>query len=108
MLLSVIFGNMKKAGLIFRFYRSWLTLSLLVDACCVKLLCNYGLSIVKGIFWLKVIVNAVIAVWLHHYKAREFYYYSNLGIAKQKLLIISFTADFLIYSLLLYLTWKLK
>jgi hypothetical protein len=98
----------KKAKIIFTFYRNFLLLSLLITACCLVLFWQYGLSILSTIFWFKMTTLALIYYFINSNKQKEYYYYQNLGISKRFLWSVTliFDLSLLIFFIILIKQFK--
>ncbi len=91
---------LKTIRLIFTFYRSFLFASLIITFCCVILFWEYGFGIFTAIFWLKGITLAITFYFIHTRKAKEYYYYQNLGISKVLLWTSTLIFDFALFIFL--------
>jgi len=92
---------LKKIRLILLFYRNFWFASSLISLACLALFWEYGYSIFSTLFWFKIATLFIIYRYIGSYKAKEFYYYQNLGISKQILWIATLGADLIVYLLLL-------
>ena len=68
--------------LIWTFYKSFLFASLFSTVVCLSLLWTYGFSKFGDVLGIKLASLALICFFTNSYKAKEFYYYQNLGISK--------------------------
>lgn len=94
--------------LMFTFYRSFLFASLLMTAICITVFWKNGIESFMAIFWFKIAATCLLYYFVNTYKAKEFYYYQNLGISKQKLWTVSLGFDFLIFIISLIVIHKMK
>jgi len=92
----------KKIRLIVHFYKGFCLLSLLITAVCLVLFWEYGFSIFSMLLWLKAATLFLIFRFIKSYKAREFYYYHNLGVSKMVLWAVTLSFDLLVYLILLF------
>lgn len=92
----------RKCRLILTFYKSFLLASLVVNACCIYFFLKYGYGIFNVLFWFKIITLSLIFYYINDYKKKEFYYYQNLGISKQKLWVACLMFDFMLFLFLLF------
>jgi len=92
----------KKIRLIGHFYRSFWLLSSLITAACMVLFWEYGFSIFSTLLWFKLATLFLIFRFIKSYKAREFYYYHNLGVSKMLLWGVTLSFDLLVYLILLF------
>jgi hypothetical protein len=97
---------LKKVGLIWSFYKSFIFLSLIVTACCVVLFWEYHFNIFPILFWLKVATLGITFVYINSFKTNEHYYYQNLGVSKTLLWSGSLIFDFSVFILLIFITSK--
>ncbi len=103
--------------MIFIFYRGfWIPAALVTLFCCIFSfsLCVeqvkehkefYGiLMFITPSFWIKILTNILILLYLISFKANEMYFYYNFGIGKTTLWITTFIIDFLLFFLAIWLT----
>lgn len=91
---------MKTLRLILTFYKSFALLSLLLTSTCLFIIYKYGnngIHILQVLFWFKLGTLGLIFYYINNYKKKEFYYYKNLGISKQKLWIPILFFDFSLF-----------
>jgi hypothetical protein len=98
----------KSCRLIWTFYRSFFFTSLVVDVCCIHFFLKYGYSVFNALFWFKLITLGLIFYYVNDYKKKEFFYYQNLGLSKQRLWIITLTFDFILFLILLIQSGNFK
>lgn len=90
------------------FYKNFLLLSAIITAFCLRAIWLNGLSAFFGVFWCKLISLALIYYFVNSNKKNEYYYYQNLGIGKRLLWTTTLSFDFVLFILLLILTYHLK
>lgn len=93
---------------IWTFYKNFLLLSAIITALCLRAFWAYGFVSFFGIFWCKVVTLGVTYYLVNTYKKNEYYYYQNLGVAKTLLWTVTLSFDFILFILLLILTYHLK
>ncbi len=102
---------------IFIFYRGfWIPATLMTVFCCIGAFSAcvtqlrgqkefYGiLMFVSPFVWIKAITDTMILLYLIQYKAREMYFYFNLGIGTATLCVTTLIIDFLVFTTAIYLT----
>jgi hypothetical protein len=94
--------------LIFTFYRGFILVSFFITAICVELFWKYGLSIYATLFWFKLSTLGVIYYFVNTNKAREYYYFRNLGISKALLWTSTLIFDFICFILFILLSYKFR
>ena len=87
----------KNIKLYFIFYKSFCFVSILISFVCAYLLYQYGASMYSSLFWFKMFTLALIFYCIKEFKAKEFYFYKNLGVSKKALWIFSISLDLIIY-----------
>lgn len=92
----------KKIRLIIYFYRSFWLASTLITLACLGLFWEYGFSIFSTLLWFKLATLFLIYRFIKSYKAREFYYYQNLGVSKLLLWGVTLSFDLFVYLVLLF------
>lgn len=97
---------MKKLRLILTFYNNYLFVCSIITLCCVKIFSDYGVVTFSSLFWFKVFTIGIIGYFTHEYKAKEFYYYQNLGLSKRVLFVTTLGFDFFVFLMVLYLMYK--
>lgn len=97
---------LKIIRLIFTFYAAFFAASFVLTAVCCYFMVVFGIESFAMSFLLKVVVMAVIFFIVRSYKAKEFYYYRNLGLSPQVLWITVYAVDFLLFLLLMTLSYK--
>lgn len=99
---------LKFIRLILTFYKNFFLASFIITAVCAQIFWKYGIETFAVLFWFKIITLALIFYFIKTYKAKEFYYYQNLGISKITLWITTLVTDFALFVILLALTYKIK
>ena len=94
--------------LIWTFYKNFLILSAIINFFCLRTLWFNGLSSFFGIFWCKVMTLGVTYYFVNNNKKYEYYYYLNLGVPKTLLWTATLSFDFVLFLLILILTYHLK
>lgn len=95
---------MKKIKPMFTFYRNFLFVSSVITCCCFWIFRDFGVVTFSSLFWFKVFTLGIIFFFINSYKAKEFYYYQNLGLSKKVLFASTFSFDFIVFLFVLYLT----
>src|SRR5947209_19533464 len=95
----------RKARLIWTFYRGFLFASLLVTACSLVLFFKFGFSFFS-VFWFKLTTQGIIFYFINGYRQKEYYYYLNAGISKRWLWAPILISDFFLFLSLLILIHK--
>ena len=96
-------GFFTKISIIWIFYRSFILLSLIITAICLRVFWLYHFKIFFTIFWFKIVTLAITYYFIDVYKRKEYYYYHNLGISKRKLWTITLGFDFALFISLIIL-----
>ena len=96
--------HLKTLHLLLRFYQSFFLAAFTITLACAFLLEQIGLSALSLLVWFKLITLGIIVLYINSYKAKEFFYYQNLGISKLKLWCCTLVPDFLLFILVLILT----
>ncbi|MFT4023624.1 MAG: hypothetical protein QM664_07565 [Flavihumibacter sp.] len=99
---------LKTIRLILTFYRSFVLATSLITACCVALFYEYGLKTFSALFWFKLLTLGLVFYFIRSYKAKEFYYYQNLGVSRALLWSSTLTADFILFIASLIVTYKIR
>ena len=94
--------GIKKIRLIVHFYRGFWLASSLITLACMGLFWEYGFSIFSMLLWFKVATLFILFRFIKSYKAREFYYYQNLGVSKMLLWGVTLGFDLLVFLFLLF------
>ena len=94
--------------LVWTFYKNFLLLSAIITAFCLRAFWMYGFASFFGIFWCKVVTLGLTYYFINTNKKNEYYYYQNLGVAKTLLWRATLSFDFVLFLLLLILTYHLK
>jgi len=90
------------------FYKNFMFFSAIITGFCLRAIWLYGLSAFFGVFWCKLISLGLIYYFVNSNKKNEYYYYQNLGIGKAILWTATLSFDFILFILLLVLTYHLK
>lgn len=90
------------------FYKSFLMLSVIILALSVWLLLQNGITLFAGIFWLKVISVVLTFYHVNTSKRKEYYYYHNAGISKAFLWGCILIFDFLLFLIILIITYNIQ
>ena len=90
---------LKQIRLLFTFYTGFVAPSLLITLSCTFLIYSLGISALVYLFWFKVITTVVFYFSLNAYKKKEYFYFQNLGLSKQKLWTFNLVIDFLLVIL---------
>jgi hypothetical protein len=96
--------------LISRFYSGIFLANFLVTLSCIYLHWSFGEKahyLVGIFFWYKLITLVTIFYTAVHYKKRELYYYQNLGISKQLLMVSTSVFDFMLWLVLYIIAYNL-
>lgn len=93
----------KKLEIIFSFYRNFIVISFLISVWCLYMYFKYGVSILSTILWFKIATLTLIYFFTNEYKAKEYFYYQNLGFSKLVLWITTLLFDFSLMILLTFL-----
>jgi len=101
---------MRTLKLIARFYQGIFLANFLVTASCIGLIIFYGRHVIEimfVIFWYKIATMALNFWTAIYYQKHELYYYRNLGVSKLKLGIATGIFDFLLWTVLIIITFHL-
>lgn len=93
--------HLKQLKLIALFYRNFIVLSLIINVVCCRIFWKEGMGSVALLFWFKLITLGLTFYFINNYRYKEYYYYHNLGISKQKLWFYTLSFDFALFILLL-------
>lgn len=99
---------LKTVRLILTFYRSFFLACIIITGCCLIPIYQYGLKSFFGIFWLKIASLGLVFYFINTFKSKEFFYYQNLGIAKELLWGLTLLIDFVIFIFLVILTYQMR
>lgn len=99
---------MKFIRLIFTFYKSFVLVNLIITLSCLDIAHRWGVSTFTALFWFKIVTLAIIYYFVKDIKKNEFYYYKNLGITKKKLWISTFSFDFILFLVSIYLILRYR
>lgn len=98
----------KNLRLIFTFYRSFWFATSIITIACISIFWKYGILTFKTLFWLKIITLAIVYFFINKHKAKEIYYYQNLGVSKTLLWSSTLIFDFTIFLLSIIITYKIN
>lgn len=99
---------LKTIKLITTFYRSFFIATSAITICCIWIFQKYGISTFFAIFWFKIITLGLIYYFIKNYKAKEIYYYQNLGISKIVLWSSILAFDFALFIVSIIITYKIN
>src|SRR5690242_16076421 len=94
--------------LLWTFYTSFVIVSLIITAICLSIFWKYGVSTFFALFWFKLATLAITFYFINSYKAKEYYYYQNLGISKVLLWSATLSFDFAFFLSLLIQTFRFR
>jgi hypothetical protein len=100
--------SLKTIPLLWTFYRNFLLLSVIVTAFCIRIFWINGFSSFFGIFWGKLITLALSFYLVDAGKKKEYHYYRNLGLSKTLLWTATLCFDFLLFLLLLIISYQFR
>lgn len=95
-----------KISIIWIFYRSFILISLIITASCLRAFWLFQFKVFFTIFWFKIITLAITYYFVDVYKRKEYYYYQNLGISKTKLWTVTLGVDFALFISLIILVYN--
>ena len=98
---------LRKAKLIWTFCNGFLFALLFITACSLLLFFKFGFSFFS-VFWFKLITQGIVFYLVNDYRQKEYYYYLNTGISKRGLWAPILSLDFLLFLLLVILTYKIR
>jgi hypothetical protein len=87
---------LKQVRLLTSFYIGFAAPSILITLSCSYLLFSLGITAIVYLFWFKIATTLIFYFSVNAYKKKEYFYYQNLGLSKQKLWCINLTLDVLI------------
>ena len=96
--------NTKSLSLLYRFYLNFCLVSIIITLVSMGLFYTLGVAAAVIILWFKIITMAIFTWYVSAYKHKEFYYYRNLGLSKQRLFACTLGFDFIIFVVLMVLT----
>lgn len=88
---------LKAIRLVLTFYRSFYIATTAITACCAWVICKNGISAFSILFWFKIAALLLTCYFVKNYKAKEVYYYQNLGISKVVLWSCVMALDFALF-----------
>jgi hypothetical protein len=100
--------HLKTLRLILTFYRSFLFATSIITTACISIFWKYGISTFATLFWFKIITLALVYFFIRTHKAKEFYYYQNLGVSKTLLWTSTLIFDFTIFLFSIITTYKIN
>ena len=86
------------------FYSGCIWPSAVVTLSCAVTYYLNDYSILGTLVWIKIILNALTAYFVHSFRPREYYYYQHLGFSRRTLWSVTFVLDFILFLLILLLT----
>ncbi|MBA3827961.1 MAG: hypothetical protein H0X33_03405 [Taibaiella sp.] len=89
--------QLKKYGLILRFYKSYALAPLLITLACWRLVLFYGSHIVVLLCIFKIVTYLFLYFLLNNYNRKRLYFYYNLHLSKAELWYLSFLFDLLFF-----------
>jgi hypothetical protein len=96
---------MKSLHITFTFYRSFIIPETFLNLLSCYLIWQAGSGkIILYLFWMKVIANAFIGIFIHLFQAQQLYFFNNLGYSAKRLYIHTAALDFLIWICLSLIT----
>jgi hypothetical protein len=87
----------KTVRLLFTFYYNFCAATIIVTLCCAYMFSKLGPDALTAIIWFKLFTLATIFFYINSYKKKEFYYYQNLGISKQRLWVCTLVFDLMLF-----------
>ena len=94
----------RTAQIIWLYYRQVVSYNLMFTFLALAIYFFYGsLKIFIVMFWLKVVGFAFIAYVFYQFNSKEFYFYYNLGLSRQKLLLIALIIEIVSFAMLIFL-----
>ena len=94
----------RTAQIIWLYYRQVVAYNLIFTVLALVIYFAYGsLKIFIVMFWLKVVGFAFIAYVFYQFNSKELYFYYNLGLSRQKLLLIAVVIEIISFSLLVFI-----
>jgi hypothetical protein len=94
--------------LILTFYRSFFIASTAITVCCIWIIQKNGISTFSPVFWFKIATLGLIYYFVSNYKAKEIYYYQNLGVSKIILWSSTLAFDFAVFIVSIIITLKIN
>jgi hypothetical protein len=86
----------KQVRLLTSFYVGFAAPSILITLSCSYLLFSLGIAALVYVFWFKIATTVVFYISINAYKNKEYFYYQNLGLSRQKLWFFNLALDVLI------------
>jgi len=99
---------MRAIRLIFTFYKSFAFASLMITLTCISIIYTWGIDTFTALFWFKIITLGLIFYFTNSFKKDEFYYYKNFGLTKMHLWAPTLIFDFILFLILIALTFKIR
>jgi hypothetical protein len=92
-------------SVILTFYRNfvWLVIFITVLGCYLMFSAGSWTFIVVT-FWMKIITNITLALFIHIFHPSQYYFFNNLGFGVLQLYVFTFILDMLIWFILSVLT----
>ena len=99
---------LKKIKLITTFYRSFFIATSTVTISCIWIFQKYGMPTFFALFWFKIATLGLVYYFIKNSKAKEIYYYQNLGIPKIILWSSTLIFDFVLLIISIIITYKIR
>lgn len=99
---------LKVLKLIITFYSSFFFLTTTITLCCILIFEQYGMSTFFSLFWFKIITLGLVYYFTSNYKAKEVYYFLNLGVSPIILWASTLGFDFLLFVISIIITYKIN
>ncbi len=94
----------RTAQIIWLYYRQVVSYNLIFTFLALAIYFFYGsLKIFIVMLWLKVVGFVFIGYVFYQFNSKEFYFYYNLGLSRQKLLLIALIIEIISFSILIFL-----
>jgi hypothetical protein len=90
------------------FYSSVAGLSTLTNISCAVAYYQNGYQALVTAFWIKALLAALTCYFINTFRAREFYYYRNLGFPRTKLWLYTLVLDTSFFIILCLLTYIIR
>ena len=99
---------LKIIKLIATFYRSFFIATSAITVCCIWIFQDYGISTYFALFWFKIATLGLVYYFIKDYKAKDIYYYQNLGVSKVVLWSSTLIFDFSLFLVSIIITYKIR
>jgi len=87
--------------IVLTFYSSYFIASLIISLICASMVFTAGLNSLSGVLLIKAVSLIIIYFYITAYKRKEYYYYQNLGLSKNRIWTLSIFADTLLFIMLM-------